>query len=115
MSGWEHFTAAELECPHCGQMQMSNDFMRKLVAVRREINIPLHVTSGFRCPEHNRNVGGATSSKHLAGRAVDIALNMSEENQVTLLELAIKHGLVGIGVAKTFIHLDDTRRRLWAY
>ena len=33
---------------------------------------PLIVTSGYRCPQLNKNVGGAKTSAHLTGYAVDI-------------------------------------------
>ena len=35
---------------------------------------PLHVTSGYRTPEHNRKVGGRPQSQHLQGRAVDVSV-----------------------------------------
>lgn len=33
--------------------------------------VPLHVDSGFRCPELNARIGGATASAHMFGRAAD--------------------------------------------
>lgn len=33
---------------------------------------PLHVTSGYRCPELNRLVGGQVRSQHLDGLAADV-------------------------------------------
>lgn len=32
---------------------------------------PIHVTSGYRCPDLNKLVGGASDSAHMAGCAVD--------------------------------------------
>ena len=34
-------------------------------------NKPIHITSGFRCPELNAAVGGVTDSAHLHGLAAD--------------------------------------------
>jgi hypothetical protein len=34
---------------------------------------PLHVNSGYRCPELNRLVGGVPTSQHVKGEAADIA------------------------------------------
>lgn len=75
------------------------------------------ITSGFRCSEYNEKVGGVAGSAHTKGRAVDISLEgMSEENQIRLLEEAIRHyPEIGIGVDKTFVHIDNTRSRLWSY
>jgi len=33
---------------------------------------PLHVNSGYRCPELNAKIGGAKSSAHMSGLAADI-------------------------------------------
>ena len=35
-------------------------------------NLPIHVNSGYRCPELNRAVGGAQNSMHMQGLAADI-------------------------------------------
>jgi len=115
MSQWQYFSQEELECPHCQKCPMDANFMARLVAVRRELGFPLNINSGYRCSVHNKNVGGKAASKHLLGRAVDIKLDMSEENQIRLLSSLIDHGLHGIGVAKTFIHADDYSKRLWSY
>lgn len=37
----------------------------------REIVGPINITSGYRCPEVNAIVGGARSSQHLYGQAID--------------------------------------------
>lgn len=96
-------------------MPMDPHFMGKLVALRRELGFPLHITSGYRCAKHNKDIGGKAASKHIMGRAVDISLTMSEPDQIRLVRAAIEHGLHGMGIAKTFIHLDDYSPRLWGY
>lgn len=40
-------------------------------AVRYALGAPIIITSGYRCPEVNRNVGGASTSMHLQGLACD--------------------------------------------
>jgi len=39
--------------------------------VRYALGCPVIVTSGYRCPEVNRHVGGASSSMHVQGLAAD--------------------------------------------
>jgi hypothetical protein len=34
--------------------------------------LPIHVNSGFRCPELNKAIGGAPDSRHMVGLAADI-------------------------------------------
>lgn len=43
-----------------------------LEPVRELWGAPLKVNSGYRCPELNRAVGGAATSQHTRGEAVDI-------------------------------------------
>lgn len=43
-----------------------------LVPVRKRINMPITISSGYRCPQLNSAVGGAARSYHMQGRAVDI-------------------------------------------
>lgn len=42
---------------------------------------PLTVTSGYRCPELNKIVGGAKTSHHLRGMAADISTGNRVENR----------------------------------
>ena len=40
---------------------------------------PIRITSGYRCPELNHAVGGASNSKHMRGEAADIYLPSVEK------------------------------------
>lgn len=39
---------------------------------REKLGMPITVSSGFRCPEVNKKVGGVGNSQHLNGEAVDL-------------------------------------------
>ena len=55
---------------------------RVLDPIREHWGLPLRVTSGYRCPELNEEVGGVEDSWHMDGCAVDItALGISEEHR----------------------------------
>lgn len=43
-----------------------------LIPVRKRINMPIFISSGYRCPRLNQAVGGVSNSYHTFGRAVDI-------------------------------------------
>ena len=45
--------------------------------IRSGLGRPLILNSGFRSPEHNRAVGGATFSRHIYGDALDIDVDQS--------------------------------------
>ena len=72
-----------------GAGQEEEDNLRALIAavldpVRRQFGAPIKVTSGFRCKEVNKSVGGVTGSQHLVGEAADIisSSNKKAENYV---------------------------------
>jgi len=51
---------------------MCRFLQRNIDPIREYLALPLPASSGFRCPALNAAVGGATSSLHMAGRAVDL-------------------------------------------
>lgn len=50
---------------------------------------PIRVTSGYRCAELNRAVGGSLKSQHLTGEAVDLTTGNKVENR-KVFQLAIE-------------------------
>lgn len=101
-------------------MKMDPEFMRKLVDLRRTLGFPFYITSGYRCPKHNKAVGGTENGPHTTGRAVDITL--SSEHAAQVIELGFQKGYIkGLGVSYPnrsvvkFIHIDDLGLRLWSY
>ena len=52
---------------------------------------PILVTSGYRCPELNKAVGGVPTSQHLKGEAADIVTGSRREN-AELGRLIVKSG-----------------------
>lgn len=49
--------------------------------LREKYSKPIIVTSGYRSPEVNRSVNGATSSQHALGEAADLSVGSKEENK----------------------------------
>lgn len=45
-----------------------------LQPIRNKLNKPMYISSGFRCKELNALVGGAQTSQHLTGNAVDFTV-----------------------------------------
>lgn len=100
-----YFTTREFACPCCGESRMDEDFVLKLDRARDGAGTLFHITSGFRCIEHNQKVGGSVSSSHMKGRAVDIATANSVD-RFKILSALLRTGFKRIGVGKTFIHVD---------
>ncbi|RLA80927.1 MAG: peptidase M15 [Deltaproteobacteria bacterium] len=71
----KHFNLREFMCPCCGRVKIYPDLIEALELLRKYIGAkPIYITSGYRCPEHNRAIGGAPDSDHLYGYAADIVV-----------------------------------------
>lgn len=105
-----HFSHDELKCPCCGKNEMNIGFLEILENVRTEFGKPMVITSGYRCPKHNAEVGGVKGSAHLSGLAVDVQI-VDSVIRHQLLEVVLKNPrIIGIGINKSFIHLDGKER-----
>jgi hypothetical protein len=74
---------------------------------------PIGVKSGYRGPEHNRNVGGARNSQHTRGKAIDLdTKNLDATTRQQLLAAAYDNPKIGgIGLYPSgAIHLDTRPR-----
>ncbi len=117
---YPHFSEAEMRC-HCGcqRADMRPEFMNALESVRVLYGKPMNITSGFRCAEYDKRIGGA--GVHPTGQAADVAV--SGEDVHHLLSAAI--GMRGLGFkqhgphASRFMHMDSLagplRPRVWTY
>ena len=104
----ENFNLKEFECTHADHKHVRVDerLVEKLQKLRDDLGRPMVINSAYRCPKRNAQVGGATNSQHLFGRAVDISLSNQYLTGDEIAELAEDLGFTGIGLYKTFIHLD---------
>lgn len=53
-----------------------------LQPIRDKLNEPMIITSGFRCKEINKLVGGAYNSQHLYGQAADFVVKKYTPSQI---------------------------------
>ena len=107
---WEtkNFKSSEFDqrgMPGSGD-RMNMNFIDKLEKCRELAGIPFKINSGYRSPETNKLVGGASESAHLRGLAADIKVADGRQ-RFQIIEAAIKVGFIRIGVSASFIHLDS--------
>lgn len=123
MNRWKYFNPMTdaLACKHCGEMHMNDEFMQLMDEMREKAGFPYHVTSGYRCSEHNQAVSSTgPRGPHTTGKALDIAA-MDSWTRLRIVQIAIEHEIQRIGIAKTFIHLDTLTRAegfppgIWSY
>lgn len=110
---WPNFSPAEIACRGTGKLLINEPALDKLQALRDRLGKPLIVRSAYLSPEHNRAVGGATSSKHMNGTAFDIA--MSNHDPVAFEAAARAVGFLGFGFypRSGFMHVDLGPSRQW--
>ena len=118
-----HFQLAEFRC-RCGSCgwppgeEVRTNLKRlaqRLEGLRADLGgHPVTVTSGYRCLEHNRRVGGARRSRHLSGEAADIRVRGRALRTVARRARALAVG--GVGLYRTHVHVDirTGRRAVWS-
>lgn len=104
------FRKEEFRCICCGQLPCEENIEALVVNVldpaRERLELPIKVNSGYRCPKHNAEVGGAVRSQHLKGEAADIHCANNER----LAEIIIENGNFDqIIIYPTFIHVSYKR------
>lgn len=113
-----NFKKSEFDCKcGCGFNDIDYTLVKKLQEVRDEIGHPIKITSGCRCPDHNKAEGASDFSSHVTGFAADISCTHSFK-RMTLLSVLCKH-FRRVGVASSFIHVDIDHTKdqdvLWTY
>lgn len=115
---WPHFSVAELAC-RCGGRFCEGEywhdelFLDALEALRARADRALIINSGHRCAQWNAAVGGAPRSYH---KAIAADISLIGQDRFALREAAVDIGFTGLGLARTFLHLD--RRAVsatWTY
>ena len=118
MTDFKYFNMSEFECPCCGENKMSESVVKMLDQAREIASIVFFVNSGYRCHNHNKEVGGKPLSSHVLGVAADLKANNSRE-RFLILDALLGAGFKRIGIAKTFIHADDDESKdskvIWLY
>jgi len=104
----EDFNLREFICTHPehDHVIVYPELVEKLQKLRNLLDNPIYINSAYRCPERNRQVGGAENSQHLHGTAVDFLLRNHFYDIEEIGSMAINIGFTGIGYYNTHIHVD---------
>lgn len=102
----DHFSLHEFESPDTGEVIVHPQLLILLERVRCAFDLPVCITSGYRTPEHNIEVGGSPGSYHLRGMAADFYIP-----GVKVLDILHVCNAVGFSYsyaqpAKGFVHAD---------
>ena len=95
------------KCGHCGggADRMASDLLDRLDEARAMAGIPFVISSGYRCPAHNKAVGGVADSAHTRGYAADIRCTDSH-TRFAVLRAVLDAGFRRVELAPTWIHVD---------
>ena len=119
-----NFFSSEFRCPckKCRRKKVLVDdlLLFKLEMIRMECGSkPMTITSGNRCEEENKRIGGHPNSAHIPrpkSKGADVKIKGVSPIKLGLA--AEKIGGVRIGVGRTFCHLDvlpPNPSRFWIY
>jgi uncharacterized protein YcbK (DUF882 family) len=113
---FKYFTYEEFNCQETGNNAMSINFIHRLDELREKCGFPFTITSGYRDRTHSVETKKKTVGKHVLGIAADIAVKDGNQKYL-IVKNAMEMGFGGIGVAKTFIHVDDRKSVpvVWSY
>jgi uncharacterized protein YcbK (DUF882 family) len=108
-------------CRCCGKHTINATFLvllNRLDAALKEIGWKLRANSGYRCEQHNKNIGGVKNSRHKTGQAVDLSVVSPEFVTPKMLADFIDEKLGmpyrgGLGVYTWGVHVDIGHMSRW--
>lgn len=117
-----HFNAREFRCS-CGKVHetlIASELVDKLEVLYAALNCSkIIVTSGYRCPEHDKAVGGTSSGQHTKGTAADVCCYSQDGQPISSKTVCCKAqdlgfgGIANITAAYQFTHLDVRTGYRW--
>ena len=117
-----HFNAREFRCS-CGKSHetlLASELVDKLEALYTALNCSkIIVTSGYRCPEHDKAVGGTSSGQHTKGTAADVCCYGQDGQPISSKTVCCKAqdlgftGIANITSSYQYTHLDVRTSGKW--
>lgn len=107
----KNFTVADFACKcGCGTVMYTPRLVEVLDDLKDKLRADVVITSPYRCPERNREVGGVEDSLHMKGRAIDFVVVGYSPAKVGQY-LSDFDG--GVGIYSRHIHIDDGLKKRW--
>ena len=117
-----HFNAREFRCS-CGKSHetlLASELVDKLEALYTALNCSkIIVTSGYRCPEHDKAIGGTSSGQHTKGTAADVCCYGQDGQPISSKTVCCKAqdlgftGIANITSSYQYTHLDVRTSGKW--
>ena len=117
-----HFNVQEFRCK-CGQSHdtlISDELIANLEKLYAALNCSkIIVTSGYRCDQHDKNVGGTGTGQHTLGKAADICCYGQDGQPISSKIVCQKaqdigfRGIANITAAYIYTHVDVRSGSKW--
>ena len=117
-----HFNVKEFRCS-CGKVHetlIASELVDKLEELYTALNCSkIIVTSGYRCPEHDKAVGGTSSGQHTKGTAADVCCYGQDGQPISSKTVCCKAqdlgftGIANITSSYQYTHLDIRAGAKW--
>ena len=113
-----NFRVREFRCPDgTDEIKIDMALVRYLQEIRDWAGAAINIESGYRTPDYNERIGGATRSNHLDGKAADI--NCSSKSPLEIARKAESLGMLGIKCDDCddshYTHIDTRNSNKWYY
>lgn len=110
----KYFKKSEFKCKCGGKYcngypaEMSPKLINILEGLRKYFGKPITITSGLRCKQHNKNVGGVSNSQHQYGKAADIYIAGVDKAKIKAkaYELGAKYSYYGTAGMGNAVHIN---------
>lgn len=101
------FKVKEFACKDGSPVVFIDEYLVTVLDIlRSEIKKPVIITSGYRTPTRNKEVGGAKYSYHMRGMAADIRVDGMSAKEIANKLNKIVPDECGIIVYKNWVHFD---------
>ena len=105
------FRVSDFKCKcGCGEVLYTPKLVETLGKLKEQFRRDVVVTSGYRCEDRNREVGGIEGSLHTEGRAVDFVVRGVSPAKVVQY-LSDFDG--GVGEYERHVHIDNGEKKYW--
>lgn len=113
---FKYFKIEDFNCQETGENEVSHEFIHRLDELREACGFPFIVVSGYRSKDHSIEARKQKPGTHTQGIASDIAVRGGIQRRL-VVKKALELGFNGIGVAKTFVHVDirEGDPVMWSY
>ena len=112
--GWgvKHFKRSEFACKCGGKycngfpVEPNKTLLAAADKVREHFGVPVRVSSGVRCNQHNANVGGVANSRHKSGKAMDFCVTGRTANTVLNYVKKLPEIRYAYAIDGSYVHMD---------